>query len=278
MRVPPLLLMIPIPVPVPLSTEDDIFYTDPPFLQLAEYASRYGEDYDQFVDDIERAKAQLVYTPPFEDDGQGDAPDELWKRPVHLMTALRAKGKGFDTVVLLDVIEGIWPNRNAKTAAQLEAERQVFYVAFTRATKNIVMLVNKRIGKDVAVPSPYIEELGLPFVGRDNLPEEADLSRVAWSRSCGRHFIALHWPSLWPAAPHGVCSAPAAQYSGRPLPPRPGLCPRPGRPAQGRQHRPIGTTTFPPGTERPGTVDSRNRQDVPPASAPEARSRLYPLP
>ena len=87
--------------------------------------------------------------------------------------------------------------------------------------------------------------------------------------------IASHQASIWPATPPGGCSAPATQYSGRPLPPRLGLFPRLGRPAPGRQHRPIGTTIFPPGTARPGTVGSRNRQDVPPAGAPAARSRLY---
>ena len=140
--------------------EDDIFYTDPPFLQLAEFASSYGDDYEQFVDDIERAKDQLVYTPPFSDTAEGPT-DELWRRPVHLMTALRAKGKEFDTVVLLDVVDGIWPNKNAKTAEQLEAERRVFYVAFTRARKSVVMIVSDRTGGDKSVSSPYIGELGL---------------------------------------------------------------------------------------------------------------------
>ena len=137
--------------------EDDIFYTDPPFFQLAEYASSYGEDYDSFIDDIEEAKETLVYMPPFEDDGQ----ENLWKHPLHLMTALRAKGKEFDTVILLDVNDGIWPNRNAKTSAQYEAERRVFYVAFTRARERTVMLLNKRMGNREAIVSPYIQELGL---------------------------------------------------------------------------------------------------------------------
>ncbi len=141
--------------------EDDIFYTDPPFLQLADFAYPYGDDYDQFVDDIERAKDQLVYTPPFDDDGKQETADSLWKRPVHLMTALRAKGKEFGTVVLLDVIDGIWPNKNAKTLEQLEAERRVFYVAFTRARDRVVMQVRNQVGNDQAVVSPYICELGL---------------------------------------------------------------------------------------------------------------------
>lgn len=141
--------------------EDDIFFADPPFLHLAEYATRYDADYVQFVEDIERAKDQLVYTPPFEDDVQPSSTAELWKRPLHLMTALRAKGKEFDTVILLDVNDGIWPNRNAQTPAEKEAERRVFYVAFTRARKRVVMLVSSRFGTKAAIPSPFIGELGL---------------------------------------------------------------------------------------------------------------------
>src|SRR3990172_11200466 len=141
--------------------EDDIFFADPPFFHLAEYASSYGDDYGQFIDDIETAKNQLVYLPPFEDESKATTPDELWKRPVHLMTALRAKGKEFDSVILLDVNDGIWPNRNARTPEELEAERRVFYVAFTRARKSVLMLVSSRVGNREAIASPYIEELGL---------------------------------------------------------------------------------------------------------------------
>jgi DNA helicase-2/ATP-dependent DNA helicase PcrA len=141
--------------------EDDIFYADPPFLYLAEYAVRYGNDYMQFIEDIERAKDQLAYVPPFEESSVSST-DELWKRPIHLMTAIRAKGKEFDTVILLDVNDEIWPNRNARTPAQREAERRVFYVAFTRAKKRILMFVNDKYRSRMATPSPYIDELGLP--------------------------------------------------------------------------------------------------------------------
>ncbi|MGQ4806885.1 ATP-dependent DNA helicase Rep [Candidatus Entotheonellaceae bacterium PAL068K] len=132
--------------------EDDIFYTDPPFLQLAEYASSYDDDYIRFMDDIDLAKTQLVHIPPYED---GESTEEIWKRPLHLMTALRAKGKEFDVVVLLDVLDDIWPNKKAHTQAQLEAERRVFYVAFTRARKRVVMMLDDGMG----VASPYISEL-----------------------------------------------------------------------------------------------------------------------
>lgn len=141
--------------------EDDIFFADPPFFHLAEYAVRYGDDYMQFVEDIELAKDQLAYIPPFEDDARLASTDELWKRPLHLMTALRAKGKEFDTVILLDVNDEIWPNRNARTPAEREAERRVFYVAFTRARKRVLMFVSDHFRNREAVPSPFIEELGL---------------------------------------------------------------------------------------------------------------------
>ncbi len=140
--------------------EDDIFYADPPFLHLAEYASRYGDDYMQFIEDIETAKDQLAHIPPFDDDSQSST-DDLWKRPLHLMTAIRAKGKEFDTVILLDVNDGIWPNRNARTLEEREAERRVFYVAFTRAKKQVLIFVNDQLRNRDAVPSPFIEELGL---------------------------------------------------------------------------------------------------------------------
>ena len=134
-------------------SEEDIFFKDPPFLQLAEYAMQYGTNYDSFIGDIRLAKDTLVYQSPFEDDG---SMVDLFRKPIHLMTAHRAKGKEFDKVVLLDVQDGIWPNKNADTPEKLEAERRVFYVAFTRAREQVTLLTHN--SSDV---SPYIEELGL---------------------------------------------------------------------------------------------------------------------
>lgn len=141
--------------------EDDVFFTDPPFVQLVDYASQYGNDYDRFLDDIDRAKSQLVHVAPFEEDSEGSNIDPLWKRPVHLMTAPRAKGKEFDSVILLDVNDGIWPSYHAQTPDQLEAERRLFYVAFTRAKSNVIIQSCRYLRDRVATPSPYIGELGL---------------------------------------------------------------------------------------------------------------------
>lgn len=142
--------------------DDDIFFLDPPLGRLAEYAQGHGDDYDRFIWDIRSAREQLAFVPKFhDDDGVPAEQADIFKRPVHLMTAPRAKGREFDYVVLLDVVDGIWPIRTKdQTEAEFEAERRLFYVAFTRTRKEIAMLVNERLGERETTPSPFIEELG----------------------------------------------------------------------------------------------------------------------
>jgi DNA helicase-2/ATP-dependent DNA helicase PcrA len=137
---------------------EDIFLADPPFAYLVEFSERYGADFQAFVDDLEKAKDTLVRLPGMDSDGD----NELWKKPVHLMTALRAKGREFDTVVMLDLVDGIWPLRFAKTERALEGERRLFYVAMTRARKRLILTASRRIGDHVTIPSPFLAEAALP--------------------------------------------------------------------------------------------------------------------
>lgn len=137
---------------------DDIFYADPPFLYLSEYANRYGSDYSAFYQDIDKAIATLAKTLPVDEEDNGD---EAWKRPLHLMTALRAKGKEFDVVIVLDCNSGIWPSKLATTEDQLEAERRLFYVAVTRTRKRLILLVDDKMFGETAMPTPYLSEMGL---------------------------------------------------------------------------------------------------------------------
>ncbi len=136
---------------------DDIFYADPPFLYLSAFAERYGDDYSAFYEDVEKAIATLVRVSP-ED---SDVLDDGFRRKLHMMTALRAKGKEFDVVIILDCNKDIWPSKLAITEEQLEAERRVFYVAFTRAKKKIILMVNHKMFQEAVSPSPYIKEMGL---------------------------------------------------------------------------------------------------------------------
>jgi len=138
--------------------EDDIFYKDPPFLHLADYARRYGDDFYRFVEDVDDAIASMTY-PKSESDLE--TVDDDLHHPVHLMTALRAKGKEFDTVAILDANDGMWPIRWAETEAELEQERRVFYVAVTRTQKRLLILsVEQLAGRSVSI-TPYLSEMGL---------------------------------------------------------------------------------------------------------------------
>lgn len=140
--------------------EDDIFYKDPPFLYLAEYAARYDTDFFSFIDHVEGAIATMSCRV----DSEGEAVDDNLRYPVHLMTALRAKGKEYDKVVVLDANDGMWPIKHAQTQDELEQERRVFYVAVTRPRKKLIMVsVDALLGKPMTI-TPYISEMGLDHI------------------------------------------------------------------------------------------------------------------
>lgn len=134
--------------------EDDIWHTDPPLKQLAEMAKGEGMNADTLIERLEAARDQLRHYQVFEDDGEetGDGADST----LHLMTATRSKGKEFDTVILLDTVETLWPHKRAKSEAEIEAERRLFYVAFTRARRRAILLT-----AEGAPPSRFLDELGL---------------------------------------------------------------------------------------------------------------------
>lgn len=137
-------------------TNESIFYKDPPFLYLSEYAGRYGNDFDSFLTHLRLAINQISLFQHVADNEQ----DEDINIPVHLMTSLRAKGKEFDYVVILDVVNDIWPIKFAETDEQLEQERRLFYVAMTRAKKELRLITVNQILNTTYLISPYIEEMG----------------------------------------------------------------------------------------------------------------------
>lgn len=144
-------------------SNEDIFFADPPFFYLSRFAARYGNDLERFINDLEEAKRQTAQVPVDDDEAQQNtrSQGDLWSRPIHLMTALRAKGKEFDTVVMLDVNDGIWPSVHAETENQKEQERRLFYVAMTRAKSKLVMTLSGRIDDKIMARSPFIAEAGI---------------------------------------------------------------------------------------------------------------------
>ena len=127
--------------------------------QLADIAEIEGFNANDLITRIETVKLQVQEYRDFEVDDNDNRKDNILERPLHLMTAHRAKGKEFDTVILLDTVDGIWPHQKTKDQREIEAERRLFYVAFTRAKQRVIMLASTETG----VISPFVEELGLPL-------------------------------------------------------------------------------------------------------------------
>jgi DNA helicase-2/ATP-dependent DNA helicase PcrA len=72
------------------------------------------------------------------------------------MTMHSSKGLEFDIVYIIDAVEGINPYKKAKTAAELEEERRMFYVAMTRARHELDIYAPKTIAGKNKKPSRYI--------------------------------------------------------------------------------------------------------------------------
>ena len=133
--------------------DDDIFYADPPFGELAKFSKRYGADFSKFYSDIELAVTTLAAVVHETDDET--VIDDSFCTKLHLMTALRTKGREFDSVYILRTNLDTWPIKRATTPARLEAERRLFYVAITRARKKLVFT------KSGGIESPYLREMNL---------------------------------------------------------------------------------------------------------------------
>ncbi|HEY8177726.1 MAG TPA: ATP-dependent helicase [Candidatus Limnocylindria bacterium] len=85
--------------------------------------------------------------------------------PIELVTVHGAKGREWQTVVVLGMEEDRFPNRRALVDAAdmnraVEEERRLAYVALTRATRRLILAY------DPARPSRFLAEMGLGATGR----------------------------------------------------------------------------------------------------------------
>lgn len=69
-----------------------------------------------------------------------------------------SKGLEFDTVFIIGACDGITPSEKADTAEKIEEERRLFYVAMTRAKRNLYISVSGRYGNHTYYPSPFLQE------------------------------------------------------------------------------------------------------------------------
>lgn len=81
------------------------------------------------------------------------------KQGICLMTMHSAKGLEFDTVFIIQSNEGIIPYKKAKLAEEIEEERRMFYVAMTRAKRELIISYGKTKNGKEMTPSRFVSEL-----------------------------------------------------------------------------------------------------------------------
>jgi DNA helicase-2/ATP-dependent DNA helicase PcrA len=145
-------------------SKDDIFYSDPPFSHLADLAVNYEKDFQLFLQDIDRAIERSTV-------------NDSREAKIELMTALRTKGREFDTVIVLDVNDGIFPNKMARDSGRIEEERRLFYVTVTRTKNNLLLFDSGRIQGQKLNISPFIDEMSLPDSSCLSHPQVDRISR-----------------------------------------------------------------------------------------------------
>jgi len=89
----------------------------------------------------------------------GDDPQNTDMGGIRFLSFHSAKGLEFDTVFIIDAAEGLVPSGRAFLKDNLEEERRMFYVALTRAKKELYVLYAKKHRGRTAAPSRFIGEM-----------------------------------------------------------------------------------------------------------------------
>lgn len=117
-------------------------------------------DAGRFLDVREWKEAQEAHTESLVRGRGTKSSDSTQDGPViRLMTVHGAKGLEFDTVIIPDCNENIFPYGRLREAAEVEEERRVFYVAMTRAKENLELLYLTGTKERPRLPSRFIKPL-----------------------------------------------------------------------------------------------------------------------
>ena len=120
--------------------ETDLHYKEPQFFRLKEISKRYGSDFRKFNRDIDAVRMTVERARAKGKEDTIKAFNDINKIKVHLMTATRSKGHEYDAVIILDADDEVWPNR---LTDDIEEERRLFYVAMSRARKNLYFITSE---------------------------------------------------------------------------------------------------------------------------------------
>lgn len=113
-------------------------------------SARECRTYDSWFDYIEKYSGEME---------QMRRRQEEVKDGVQLTTMHSSKGLEYGKVFILDAAEGVTPYKKAVLDADLEEERRMFYVAMTRAKKELTICYAKKQFSHEMKPSRFLREL-----------------------------------------------------------------------------------------------------------------------
>ena len=113
-------------------------------------SARPFKTYDEWFDYIEKYKEEME---------QMRRQQKEVRDGVQLATMHSSKGLEYERVFILDAAEGITPYKKAVLDADLEEERRMFYVAMTRAKKELTICYAKKQFSHELKPSRFLREL-----------------------------------------------------------------------------------------------------------------------
>ncbi len=138
------------------------------------------------------------------------------KNKVSLMTIHAAKGLEFENVYIVGMEEGLFPGEmSAQNPKELEEERRLFYVAITRAKKELVISYatqRYRWGKLIdTIPARFIKEISAKYLDITNAPALQYNSKNTSQKSAGNFFNPKQYQKPTPYTPTNRIPQPSPQ-------------------------------------------------------------------
>lgn len=117
-------------------------------LNIALLLAEGERDMNAFLEKLSRLQKSIEKGELFDPDSK-----------IILSTFHSAKGMEFDTVILLDTVEGVLPAGNPGNREIYEEEVRLFYVGVTRARDRLVLFRANQWNGETARPSPFLDQL-----------------------------------------------------------------------------------------------------------------------
>ena len=144
--------------PILQGMEDDYLNRLPDIDVLYNLALRYDDDLEKFLTD-------LALEPPSNKFQDATSPllDEIEEKPLILSTVHSAKGLEWNTVFIPHLLDGLFPSvQSIRSVEEVEEERRLFYVACTRAKRNLYLSMPAEFfsfGVVFTEPSRFLSEV-----------------------------------------------------------------------------------------------------------------------